>query len=244
MRPQWFYHSPISRSECNAWLPVTQFRRRVQARTEHEEDIITTLFNYSCSSSGSSVRAQLPFIESDREDSARYSRHCSREVEREISGRKWTIFPRKYNSAMQNPRQVAPPRQVPHPRAVRAPPRPPLRPLSSLPAPYRPLPILLATSSLPCTPCLPCTLCRELIHLTSSSFSTPWHLTLTFHLWPENLTSLSFECVVFSFLFCLGYGRLVSHCALSPYWTVSTPSSVASAQTSVGTLPPINSHKR
>ena len=43
VRPQWFYHSPISRSECNAWLPVTQFRRRVQARTEHEEDIITTL---------------------------------------------------------------------------------------------------------------------------------------------------------------------------------------------------------
>ena len=49
------------------------------------EDIITTLttlFNYSCCSSGSSVRAQLPFIESDREDSARYSRQCSREVER------------------------------------------------------------------------------------------------------------------------------------------------------------------
>ena len=92
---------------------------------------------------------------------------------------------------MQNPRQVAPPRQVPHPRAVRAPPRPPLRPLSALPAPYRPLSILLATSS-------PVHLAENL-HVTSTSFSD----TLTFHLWLENLTSLSFECVVFSFLFCL-----------------------------------------
>ena len=130
---------------------VTQCRRRVHVRTEHADIIttVTTVFNYSCCSSGSSVRAQLPFIESDREDSARYSRQCSRDVERGDLRAKMNHFSTQIftNSALQNPRQVAPPRQVPHPRAVRAPPRPPLRPLCPLPAPYRPLPILLATAT-------------------------------------------------------------------------------------------------
>ena len=247
VRPQWFYHSPISRSECNAWLPVTQFRRRVQARTEHEEDIITTLTTLFMLQLGVQ-RAGPAALHRERQGGLRQVQppvqQRSREGDLRANMITWTISPRKYNSAMQNPRQVAPPRQVPHPRAVRAAPRPPLRPLSALPAPYRPLPILLATSP-------PALYTLSPLYTLQRTY-TPYifilldTLTLDIDLSPltRELDSLSFECVVFSFLFCLGYGRLVSHCALSPYWIVSTPSSVASAQTSVGTLPPINSHKR
>lgn len=144
---------------------------------------------------------------------------------------------------MQNPRQVAPPRQVPHPRAVRAAPRPPLRPLSALPAPYRPLPILLATSP-------PALYTLSPLYTLQRTY-TPYifilldTLTLDIDLSPltrELDQSQFWVCGVF--LLILPSRLLVSHCALSPYWTVSTPSSVASAQTSVGTLPPINSHKR
>ena len=74
---------------------VTQCRRRVHVRSEHADIIttVTTLFNCSCCSSGSSVRAQLPFIESDREDSARYSGSQQRSREGRSQGENEPFLP-------------------------------------------------------------------------------------------------------------------------------------------------------